>query len=581
MRFLRGWRLAVILLAVVAVGFVAWAGWTAWKVNQSLSAAVADARELRESLEQADEAGIDASLSSLRVHTSAAAERTDGATWDALTILPKYGDDAEAIRTIAQVLDDLASDGLEPLTDITSDLDALAPSDGAIDLAALEALTPKVLAGSQSFERAAGRLEGINPLSLEPALRSRYRELLDEITSASESLSAATVATKIMPTILGADGPRDYLLAFQNNAEIRATGGLPGAVSLMHTEDGRAQLTRQVPGISFGRTNAPVLPLTQAERDIYGEELGLWFVDANFTPDFPRVAALMKARWEQVYPEAIDGVITVDPVSLSYALTSTGPVTVGGRTLTSDNVVEELLHEVYLRFEEPEKQDAFFQAAAAAIFGALTDGVDSPENLFTALARGVRERRIRLHSFEPVVQDEIAGSTIAGELVTDDTESPQVGVYLNDATGAKMSYFLRHDVKVTTTFCKDGVQGLTGKLHLLSDAPEDAASLPDYITGAGAFGTMPGSQLVVVRLVGPVGGSISAVAFNSKPVEAVPVVQDGRPVVSTVAELTPGFTLDVTWRMLTGTGQTEDVEVESTPSVLPVQTSSTALSACS
>lgn len=580
MKFLRGWRLAVLLLMVVVVSSIGWSGWTAWKVNQSLSAAVDDAQALRQSLEQADDARIDASLADLQQHTSAAADRTSGTTWSALTFLPKYGDDAEAIRTISDVLDDLSSDGLEPLTGITTELDALAPTMGAIDLSALAVLTPKVLAGAESFERAEQRLEGIEALPLEPALRTRFRDLRAEVSSAANGLSAAAVATEIMPTILGADGARDYLLAFQNNAEIRATGGLPGAVSLMHTEGGRVELTRQVPGISFGRTDEPVLPLTDAERDIYGEELGVWFVDANFTPDFPRAAALMKARWEQVYPEQIDGVIAVDPVALSYALTSTGPVSVAGRTLTSDNVVDELLHEVYLRFESPKKQDAFFQAAAAAVFGAMTDGVDSPEELFTALARGVRERRIRLHSFEPDVQDEIAGSVIAGELVTRDSAAPQVGVYLNDATGAKMSYFLRHDVKVDTTFCKDGVQGLTGKVHLLSDAPEDAASLPDYVTGAGTYGTAPGTQTVVVRLVGPVGGSISEVAFNSKPVEALPVLQDGRPVVSTVAKLTPGFTLDITWRMVTGQGQTADVDVESTPSVLPLQTSSTSPSAC-
>ena len=39
----------------------------------------------------------------------------------------------------------------------------------------------------------------------------------------------------------GADGPRDYLLVFQNNAEIRATGGLPGSWARLHAEDGKLE----------------------------------------------------------------------------------------------------------------------------------------------------------------------------------------------------------------------------------------------------------------------------------------------------------------------------------------------------
>ena len=54
--------------------------------------------------------------------------------------------------------------------------------------------------------------------------------------------------------MLGGDGPRNYLLVFQNNAEIRATGGLPGSWAEVHAEDGKhlAQAAghgRRVPGL--------------------------------------------------------------------------------------------------------------------------------------------------------------------------------------------------------------------------------------------------------------------------------------------------------------------------------------------
>ena len=72
-------------------------------------------------------------------------------------------------------------------------------------------------------------------------------------------------------------------------------------------------MARQVASNSFGETAEPVLPLTAAERLVYGDELGTYFLDANFTPDFPRASALWRARWEQVYPEQVDGVVVDRP----------------------------------------------------------------------------------------------------------------------------------------------------------------------------------------------------------------------------------------------------------------------------
>ncbi|TFB67457.1 DUF4012 domain-containing protein [Cryobacterium sp. Hz9] len=44
-------------------------------------------------------------------------------------------------------------------------------------------------------------------------------------------------AVQLLPAMLGADGQRSYLLLFQNNPEVRATGGLPGAFAEISTEN--------------------------------------------------------------------------------------------------------------------------------------------------------------------------------------------------------------------------------------------------------------------------------------------------------------------------------------------------------
>lgn len=153
-------------------------------------------------------------------------------------------------------------------------------------------------------------------------------------------------------------------------------------------------------------------------------------------------------------------------------------------------------------------------------------------------------------------------------------------MFLNDATGAKMSYYLRFDAQVDAVSCVGGVQGLTGRVRLRSDAPSDAATLPDYITGGGTYGIDPGTQLVIVRLYGPRGGTVTDLQLQGMPVESDVVQQDGRPVASAVVQLAPGEEFDLTWRMKSGPGQTDAVQVSASPGIEPKPTWSAGPSGC-
>ncbi|MFT4011764.1 MAG: DUF4012 domain-containing protein, partial [Nocardioidaceae bacterium] len=306
------------------------------------------------------------------------------------------------------------------------------------------------------------------------------------------------------------------------------------------------------------------------------------FLDANATPDFARASDLWRARWQQVQGEDVDGVVAVDPVALSYLLAATGPVTVDGKKLTSDNVVDELLHQVYIDIPEPDDQDVYFRKVAMAVFTKFTDGSGDPQALASALRRGAGEGRLLVHSFDEATQEQLDGTAVAGSLPMEQTEEPQVGIYFNDTTGAKMSYYLRYDVRVDATYCSSGVQGYTGHLTLTSTAPADAAtSLPDYITGGGDYGVEPGNQVVGVQIYGPAEGEVGELQNGSSVDEFQrALTDDTRPVRQTFVSLAPGQTVDLTWTMETGKGERGDTTVSVTPSVEPGTESTTVKSAC-
>jgi hypothetical protein len=255
---------------------------------------------------------------------------------------------------------------------------------------------------------------------------------------------------------------------------------------------------------------------------------------------------------------------------------------VDGTRLTADNVVDALLHDVYVRVAEPKDQDAYFRRVALAVFGTLTSGGGDRSAFLSALRRGADEGRLLVHDFRSKDQKVFAGSAVAGELTRESSTGPQVGVYLNDSTGAKMSYFLRYDATVTATSCAQGVQQLSGHVTLSSTAPADAGrTLPAYVTGGGQFGIDPGNQVVNLQVFGPVDGAVDEIRTNGAKDEAQEAhTLARRPVRQVWLFLGPGEKADVTWTMTSGKGQSGATRVAVTPSVEAGTQSATLGSAC-
>jgi len=582
LRLQHPWRLlaGVIVLLILAVG--AYAGWLLWSTARSLSSAADDARSLRVAIEAGDDKAIDTAFAGLADKAATAEDSTDSPVWSLMTHLPGFGDDARGVRVVSRAAVGLTSGGLAELAHQAGKFDALLPAKGGIDLATVRGLQQPVAEGHAALARADEQLSTEDPSGFVESLKLKYRDLHRQIHDAADALGTADKAMQVLPEMLGGQGERHYLLVMQNNAEIRATGGLPGAVSLVRAEDGKLAMTKQVAGNAFEEADAPVLPLSEEETALYGKQLGTYFVDANFTPDFPRTAELMKARWEQEEGGTIDGVVSIDPVALSYLLRATGPVRAAGVEITADNAVDELLHDVYVKVPDPDDQDVFFRQVAAAVFDKLTSGGGNRSKMLSALRQGASERRLLVHDFDPDAQKVFAGTAVAGELSPSNDKAPQIGIFFNDSTGAKMSYYLRYGAQVRATSCRGGAQSFTGKLTVRSTAPANAASiLPAYVTGGGFYGIDPGNQIVNVQIYGPAGGEVDEIQTNGRKDDAQQASTiEGRPVRQVWLLLKPGDTADVSWTMKSAVNQPGPARLSVTPSVERGSKSKTVASAC-
>jgi hypothetical protein len=562
--------LGAIGVLLLAVGL--YATWSVLQVRSDLQGARVEAVKLQKAFVADDRPGATKSLHRLQQRLSRAHDRSDGPLWSLGAALPVWGDDVDAVRTVAAVGDDLSSGTLAELVEESdSDLrEKLVPHDGRVDLAAITELQPKLARAHRNLNDAVDRTRAVTSGHLDGWVRSGVLDLTAQIQKADSALTAADRAAQVLPTMLGADGPRTYMLMFDNNAEIRATGGLPGAYAVLNADRGKLELIRQGSAGDVPKFDQPVLPQSPSEQKLYDTQLAEYFQDTNFTPEFPRTAELVRAMWQARQGQRLDGVISVDAVTLSYLLRATGPVSAGGVQLTSDNATSELLNRVYFRIPDNEGQDAFFRDVAKKVFDEVSNGVDSPDALVGALAQGAREGRIYVHSFDSSVQDGLAGTTVASDLAAGDPRVPQLGIYLNDATGSKMSYYLRSKAKVVSESCAGGQQQFAAyvDLNYTADSPP-VAELPEFITGPGDYGTPKGQQLVLVRLYGPQGGELSDLRVAGEPTQSTIVDDRGRPVMSTVVLLSRGDTVRVSWRVRSAKGEDRPARLSMTPGITP------------
>lgn len=546
--------------------------WSARATRADLLAASASAQRLQVAVAAQDAGGAHQSLKSLQRELADAHDRTDGPLWGLGTVLPMVGDDVNAVRTVAAVGDDLSAGTLGDLVDMSDSglRDRLVPRDGRIDIGAVESLAPVVARAHRSLRDASGRLAESDSGSLTRWVGPAYDALQRKVAQTDLSVATADRAVRVLPTMLGKDGPRTYLVLFDNNAEIRATGGLPGAFAVLKANHGHLSLVRQGAPAEVGPFTKPVLQQSPAERKIYYSQIAEYFQDTNFTPEFPRTAELIREMWKRTEHQSLDGVFSVDTVSLAYLLRSTGPVDVGGVRLTPANATEELLSNVYFRLSKGNEQNAFFAQVARTVFDKLVTGVRSPTELISALGQSSREGRLFVHDFDPEVQGVLSGSTVAGELEGGDPRVPQVGVYLNDATGSKMSYYLRTDVGLKAESCAAGQQQLDALADLTYTRNSPPVSqLNEFITGDGSFGTVKGEQLVLVRIYGPKDGELTNFRVAGKRVAPTTVDDRRRPVSTIVVQLRRSQTVRVSWRVRSAHDQGRPARLSVSPGLNP------------
>lgn len=541
-------------LSLIAAACGAWLGSKASEISSELTSASKLIPPLKEEIATDNAVGAATLVDELRRHTAAAKHAADDPLWTLASSLPGIGMNFSAVAEGARSADDVANLGLAPLLKVYSSLnwETLLPSRSGVDLEPLRAASPSISSAADAVRLSADRLSQIDTTVLLPQVAGPLTSARDQLHDLTGTLDTAADVSDIAPDMLGVQEPRNYLLIIQNNAESRASGGIPGALALLSLDKGTLTLGSQSSAGEVG-VMSPIVPFDSEQQQIYSQRVGKFMQDVNLTPDFPTAASTAQAMWERKTGQRVDGVISIDPVALGYILDATGPVkitqpelvalaAVGLPTeLTGKNVVQTLLSDVYARIEQPARQDAYFAGVAQEIFAALSEGKGNAKDIIQGLTRGTADGRVLIWSGLPAEQSVIGKYALSGSVAGPSVAPAQFGVYFNDGTGAKMDYYVKRTVQLVKECPRDGYEETTVRIISTNTAPADAAtSLPAYVTGDGTFGVSPGSVQTNIVAYGPVQAQVETARLDGERTEFAPHLHSNRPVGVLAVQLAPG-----------------------------------------
>lgn len=517
------------ILAAALVAVVCAVGVGAFIAQKELRAAAPLVGRLQDQFGAEDRTELLASVDELRQHASTARGAVDTLPWQVAEQAPFIGPTLHAVRETAVAVDELADGVLPVLSDMDPSL--LRPQGGTFDLAAISQLAGPVSTAAAASGAAADALADVDPSDTPGALRGPLTQLSQAVAALHPALARADQIMPELPSMMGQDGPQYYLLLVQNNAEARGTGGIPASVVRLRFEGGKMEIVDQVTSRDFENNRVdPILPLDPEVVKLYDNKVGRFSQDITSTPDFSLSADLAREFWTQAYGTPVDGVISIDPVTLSYILDATGPITLAtGDKLTSSDAVRILLSDVYARYPLNADQDAFFASAAVKVFEAVSSGDFKPVDFAEALVRAVDENRVLFHSFRPEVQAGFVGSRLLGPLPeTDAGGDPTLGVFVNDLTEGKLSYYTWMSVEVQVDRCSSVPTYTTVVTFVNGLDRATSDGLGAYVDGARHYdkGTI-GTDL---QFYGPTGSTFVGAALDGADVSITTGEHLGRPV---------------------------------------------------
>ncbi len=334
----------------------------------------------------------------------------------------------------------------------SSQLSANILNDQEYDVVALSRqLSNKAIALQKDTQLLKAKIQTL-PLSLRKQLPE------DNLDEAGRYIDISVQLLPQLPTILGNEEKKTYLVLFQNNMELRPTGGFIGSFALVTVSHGKlSDITVHDVYTADGQLKGHIEPPSPI-KDYLGEA-NWWLRDSNWDPDFATSAK--RAEWflEKEMDRQVDGVIGVDLEVAKSMLKQTGPVqlTDFNESIDYKNVYDKIQYEVENDFfPGSQKKTNILTSLTKAL---LTKITEVKQNQSATLAQEVfsnlKQKHVQVYLHDTEANQGIVFAGWAGDIKETKCSKKNcqnVLVQVNEANVGvnKANYFIERNMQLTT-----------------------------------------------------------------------------------------------------------------------------------
>ena len=353
----------------------------------------------------------------------------------------------------------LAGESLNEVVKIIYSLENPLSTDGSQDISLLsifESTEKEIIKAREELKKAQENLDKIKIDDLPEDKRGEFVALKNKLPSATETIDKFLNNSHIFVDLLGGNGPRKYLFLFQNNQEMRATGGFIGSYGLLDISDGKIRKFF-VDGIfnPDGQLKDKIVPPKPIQK-----VSAAWSMhDSNWFPDFPTSAEKAIVFYEKTGGPTADGIITITPTIMEKLLEITGPIEMEdyGVVLDSENFIEKTQQEVEVDYDKEENRPKKILADLAPIvlnkvFNAKD--IKSISKTLGVISDGLDQKHILLYSQNEYLQNIISEQGWSGEVLS--TPKDYISVINTNINGYKTDGIIKESINHLAEIKQDG-----------------------------------------------------------------------------------------------------------------------------
>lgn len=333
-------------------------------------------------------------------------------------------------------------------------------------------ITPQVDTLSVSLGKIQKEIDAVDPnhypeLIFGKKVKKQLTQVKELTDQAAVFLDQAKPLVKVLPSLLGEKEEKKYLVLFQNDKELRPTGGFITSFSIFRLDKGVIKVDRQDDIYSLDNQIGNKPPAPAPIKKYLPKVSVLNLRDSNLSPDFIESMNQFNELFNQTSgSKEIDGIIALDTnVLVSTIKILDDAVSAGGITFTTKEDPRCKCPQVIYELEDNISRPVnYVKTDRKGLIGSLMVSImnkafsSSPKiywgPLFQSMLAQVNQKHVLFYLYDKDAQSGIEALNAAGRIQSFDGDY----LHINDANfgGQKANLFTSEDAEINYTKDKDG-----------------------------------------------------------------------------------------------------------------------------